>query len=104
MKNTTTSCLGYVGDYATQLSEDYNKPLFPDPLLNDRYNGSYPRLFFFATQMFLNLMKEIIPFVIAKWLRMVRIRKYNIRLTSSGHLVICFGARWAPTKWDCNPL
>ena len=67
---------------------DYNKPLFPDPLSNDQL--------FFATQMFLNLMKELILLAIVKWLRMVRMQKYNIRLTSSGHLVKMFWFKVGP--------
>ena len=34
----TTGCLGYIGDYTTQLCGDYNKPL-QGPLLNNQYNG-----------------------------------------------------------------
>ena len=31
-------CLGYIGDYTTQLYGDYHKPLYGS-LLNNQYNG-----------------------------------------------------------------
>ena len=35
---TKPGCLGYIGDYTTQLYRDYNKPL-KGSLLNNQYNG-----------------------------------------------------------------
>ena len=32
-------CLGYIGDYTTQLNRDYNRYNRPGSLLNNQYNG-----------------------------------------------------------------
>ena len=34
-----TGCLGYVGDYTTQLYRDYFINLYKDPFLTNQYNG-----------------------------------------------------------------
>ena len=41
-------CLGYTGDYITQLYRDYSKPL-QGSLLTNQYNGKYEG--FFVAQM-----------------------------------------------------